>query len=346
MATASLFDRAIAVLLGKDEVRTDQDRELVAEMTDMIVDTVEPKVRAHRHYRQKLEGCVRTTIAYLRELGRTPPDTVLLTRANWSVDPRLNAFFGSPDDVPVFLGRSRELRAFFDDPAHAGAADAFALLAMKREEKTVLGSRFEDGILKQDVPQTAVNFVRHRIVAPAATEQEARLEVGRRIMLRLAQVALGSILAIDRQGVVQAQKKTYLATRLRFLKLAQDGMEGIVEDPSTIAKQIAEVQGELDQSVKDYIEVKSTLVTLDGYIEQIEQVFAHPERHVALTRAEVRLSRMNIKVGAQSEEPAHNLTLAELRVGDRVDAVVAFVRCPRSEMPPVEDRLAQAERFL
>jgi hypothetical protein len=98
--------------------------------------------------------------------------------------------------------------------------------------------------------------------------------------------------------------------------------------------------------VRDYIEVKSSLVTLDGYIEQIRQVFAQPEQHVALTQSGLRLNRMNIKVGAESEEAAHNLTLAELRVGDRVDAVIAFVRCPRSELPPVEDRLAHAERFL
>jgi hypothetical protein len=39
----------------------------VAELTDLVVDTVEPKVRANRRYRQKLEPCMRTTIAYLRE---------------------------------------------------------------------------------------------------------------------------------------------------------------------------------------------------------------------------------------------------------------------------------------
>ena len=346
MANESMFGRAIAALFGKHERRPDEDAQLVAELTDMIVDTVEPKVRAHARYRQELHDCVQATIAYLRELARAPVQPVLLARANWSADPRLNAFFGRAEDVPAFLGASPELRAFFDDPANAGVDEAYALLAMKREEKTVLGPRVEDGLLRQDVARTAVNFTRHRLLAPAARAEEAQLEVGRRVMQRLAQVALARILAIDRQGLLHGQKKSYLANKLRFLRLAQDGMEGIVDDPVAIARQIEAVQHDLEQVDKDYVEAKASLVTLDGYIAQIREVFAHPELHVALTQKELRLDRMNIKVGPQDTEPHQVLALAELQVGDRVDAVVAFARCPRAEMPPLEYRLDHAERYL
>ena len=341
------FERFFAALFGQDQrVPPDEDQQFVAELTDMIVDTVEPKVRADRRYRQKLEPCVRTTMAYLREVGRTPLQPLLLARADWSRDPGLNAFFASADDIPAFLGRSKDLRAFFEDPAHAGVDEAWALLGMRREEKTVLAPRFEGGMLREEVTQTTVSFSGHKLVAPAASEQLVRLEVGRRIMARLAQLALGRILEIDQKGLKHEQHKGYLATRLRFLKLAQDGMQGIVDDPATIAQQIDAVQRELDQAVKDYIEVKSTLVTLDGYIAQIKDVFGHPEQHVALTRSELRLNRLNVRLDEGSEEAHQALTLAELRVGDRLQAVIAFVRCPRSELPAREDLLAKAERFL
>lgn len=344
---ASLFDRAFAVLFGREQqVRPDQDAAFVAELTDMIVDTVEPKVRAQRNYRHKLEPCVRTTIAFLRQVGRTPLQPLLLTRANWGTDASLRAFFASADDIPAFLGRSKELRAFFDAPVNAGVGEAIALLGMHREEKTVFAPRYTNGTLMEEVTQTTVNFTGHRLVAPSSTEQQTRLEVGRRIVLRLAQVALGRILEIDQQGLKQEQQKAVLSTRLRFLKLAQDGMQGIVDDPLTIAQQIADVKRQLDQSVKDFIEVKSTLATLDGYIAQIEEVFGHPERHVGLTRNELRVDRMNVKVDAAAGDAQQAITLAELRVGERAQAVIAFVRCPRSEMPAKVDLLAQAERFL
>lgn len=346
MAT-SLFDRTFAVLFGRDQqVRPDEDRELVAELTDLIVDTVEPKVRADRRYRHKLEPCVRTTIAWLRQVGRMPLEPLLLTRAQWARDANLRAFFASADDIPAFLGRSKDLRAFFEAPANIGVDEAFALVGMRCEEKTVLAPRYEDGVLRQDVAQTTVDFTGHRLVEPAATERQVRMEVGRRIVLRLAQVALGRILEIDRAGLQKEQRKAWLMTRLRFLKLAQDGMQGIVDDPTTIAQQIAEVQRELDQAVKEFIEVKGSLATLEGYIRQIEQVFGHPQQHVVLARKELRLDRMNVKAEAGSDSPGQVLSLAELRVGDKLQAVIALVRCPRAELPAKQDLLAQAERFL
>ena len=138
-------------------------------------------MRADRRYRQKLEPCVRTTMAYLREVGRTPLQPLLLARGRWSSDPCLNAFFASADDIPAFLGRSKDLRAFFEDPANAGADEALALLGMRRDEKTVLAPPLQNGVMREEVAQTTVNFSGHKLVA-RLSEQLVRLEVGRRIM--------------------------------------------------------------------------------------------------------------------------------------------------------------------
>src|SRR5205085_4561789 len=131
------------------------DQQFVAELTDLVVDTVGPRVRARRRYRQKLEPCVRTTIAYRREIGRMPLPTLLLARGRWGEDRCLQAFFAAPDDIPAFLGRSKELRKFFAE--HAGTGEACGLLGMRREDKTVFAPRFQDGMLMEEVTQTTVN---------------------------------------------------------------------------------------------------------------------------------------------------------------------------------------------
>jgi hypothetical protein len=346
MAATSLFDRVVSALFGQADVKDEADEQLIGDMIEMIVDTVEPRVRLRTGYQNKLKGCVRATIACLRSIGKTPLEPVLLTRANWNEDARLNAFFARADDVPAFIGRSKELRAFFDDPANEGVEEAFALLGMKKEEKTIFAPRFEDGMLKQEVAQTAVSFSEHRLVAPFATEQQTRLEVGRRIIRRLAQVALGRIIALDEKAVDLRQQKGYLGTRLRMLNLARDGMEGIVDDPATIGEQIRAVERELKETVEGYIDAKSSLATLDGYIAQIDDVFSHPERHVTLTQSDMRINRMGLKVEDGADERHNALTLAELSVGNTLRGVVALVRCPRSELPAKEDLLANAERYL
>lgn len=341
-----MFDRVLELLFGKAQVRDEAEQRLVADLTDMIVDTVEPKVRAHSRYRQKLHASVCTTVAFLRELGRAPLEPVVLARARWNDDPLLHALFGRAEDIPDFLGRSRELRAFFEDPAQAACDEAYALLGVRMQEKTVLAPAYEGGILRQDVAQVTVNFVGHRLLAPAATLQQARLEVGRRIMNRLAQVTLSRILALDEKALGLERHKAYLGTRLRMLKLAQDGMAGIVEDPSTIDTQIRDVERERDATVRDFIDTKSNVATLDSYIALIDDVFSHPQRHVGLSQSALTVSRMSVKVDERSEQRHDTLMLAELRVGGKVNAIVAFVQCPRAELPPKGNLLAQAERFL
>jgi len=348
MALPSVFDRVVAALFGSTASGPDDESEqqLIEETIEMIVDTVEPRVRLHARYRDKLKGCVRATIAYLRALGRQPLEPILLTRKAWSDDPRVNAFFAKPDDVPTCLGRSRELRAFFEDPANADVEEAFALLGMTKEEHTRFAPKLEGDILRHDVAQVAVNFSEHRLLAPSRTQVDARMEIGRRIIRQLALVALARIVALDRKANALQQHKAYLGARMRLLNLARDGMEGIVKDPATVNEQIKAVERELKDTVDDYIDAKSSLATLDGYIEQIDAVFAHPEQHLSLTHTPLRVNRMGIKVDEASPDIANELTLAELAIGENLRGAIAMARCPRSELPPKEDLVAKAERYL
>jgi len=348
MTTFPLFDRVATALFGDRQVSGDSaaDRQLIADMIELVVETVEPRVRLHARYRQKMEGCIHNCIAYLRSIGRAPMEPVLLARARWSEDPRLNAFFATADDVPACLGNSRELRAFFEDPANLDTQEAYALLGMKKQERTVFGTQLQNDVLQQDVAKVTVSFSEHRLVAPAATLAATRLEVGRRIVQRLAQVALSRIVALDMRASELEQHKAYLAARLRLLRLSRDGMEGLLKDPATVGEQISALERELQETVKGYIEAKTSLATLDGYIKHIDDVFSHPEQHLTVTRTPLRLSRMGIKVDDASTEPVNELTLTEMSIGENLRGAIAIARCPRSELPPKEDLIANAERYL
>lgn len=321
-------------------------QQLRTDMTEMIVDTVEPRVRLRSGYQKKLQRGVDGTLAFLREVGKTPLEPLLLSKGAWNDDPRLNAFFARPDDVPAFLGRSKELRKFLHDPANAGINEAYALLWMRKDEEAVFAPALVNGILNQEVSRTAVNFSDHRLVAPSASEAQTRMEVGRRIIRRLAQIALERIIALDERAVDLQQQKGYLGTRLRMLHLARDGMQGIVDDPATIDGRIRDVERSLKGIVDDYVDTKSKLATFEGYLDQINDVFAHPEAHVGLRQSDLRIDRLGLKVAMDAADGPETLTLAELRVGENLRGIMALVRCPRSELPPEEDLIANAERYL
>jgi hypothetical protein len=345
----ALFERVASVLFGsaRQPADTDAERKLVADTIEAVVDAVEPRVRLHSRYREKLDECVRHSIAHLRTIGREPLEPVLLTRAAWASDPRVNAFFGAADDVAGCLGRSAELRSFFDRPANASVQEAFALLGMKKEERSVLGMELKGDAVQRDVAQVQVSFSGHRVVAPSATLAAARLEIGRRILLRLAQVALARIVAAEAKATELQQHKAYLAARMRVLQLARDGMEGVVKDPAKIGEEMKGLEAELKQTVEGYMETKGRLATLEGYIEHIDDVFSHAEQHVSLSHTPLRVSRLGVRVQGDAAGPVVNeLSLAELSLGEGWRAAIAIVRCPRSELPSKEELIAQAERSL
>jgi len=281
----------------------------------------------------------------MRKLGQGLEPPLLLERARWVDDPRLNAYFATANDLRATLGRCKDLRKFFARPEHSELVEAYAVIVMQVQERKVLAPGFENGILRQDIPQVSVSFSEQRLLAPAASEQEVRLDIGKRIVRLLAQVALTRIVALSDRSVELQEQKAYLGARLRILELARDGMQGIVDDPATIEAKIREAEHELKSTVDQYIETKSSLATLNDYIAQMTQVFGEPEQHLGLVREEIRLTRMGMKVAENSTEPANTIALTKLSVGPQT-RVIALVRCPRAELPPEEDLVAKAERYL
>jgi hypothetical protein len=330
-------------LFGSADPSADADRQLVVDTIDAFVDTVEPRLRQVSRYRDKLAGNVAHTIAYLRQLAtKLPREPHVLGQAAWSQDPYVRSYFAAADDVVRCIGRCDELRDFFE--SHAASPHACALLGMQRKERTVLAPRLEGDVLKQDVEQTTVSFGGHRLLAVAPDFAQSRLEVGRRIMERLAQLVLARVVHDGEQTQDQQVHKAMLATRLRMLRSAREGMAGLVEEGPSIEQQIASVERELQQLSAGQAAQGRT--TLDSYLDQINAVLANPEQHVALNEVTLRLDRMGVKVEPAAAGEADTLELDELSIGEDLRATIAFVRIARDELPPKEDLLAQAQRSL
>ena len=66
-----------------------------------------------------------------------------------------------------------------------------------------------------------------------------------------------------------------------------------------------------------------------------------------LVPVDLRVTLLGIKVDQPTSEEAFNeLHLTDLFIGEGLSATVALVRIRRDDLPPKEDLLAQAERFL
>ena len=71
MSTRSLFQRVASALFGsvQEPADSEADRQLIADTIELVVESVEPRIRLHSRYQEKLEGSIRSTISHLREIG-------------------------------------------------------------------------------------------------------------------------------------------------------------------------------------------------------------------------------------------------------------------------------------
>jgi hypothetical protein len=337
----TMFSRLSGDRAAKAPVLDERQRKLLDRVVEFVVDNTDPRIRMVARYQDKLAPAVIRSAQHLGGLIRALPEPLELSREAWAKDLNVNAFFAASADVPQVLARSRELRAFFDDRRHGGAQEAFALMVMDKSERTVYGTALENGILKSDVAQVNVNFSAHRIVAPAATKDDARIEIGLRGVRRLLDVVLARIAAIQQQAADLAERKAYLGTKLRMLKSAGFGIEAVADH----TREIAEIEAQIASDAKDLLEIKAAPRSLERYIEQISEVMLVPEQHLTLSEVRLRVSRLGIKVAEHASEPAHELVLSELRLGE-LSAIAVPVKCKRSDLPAKQGLLAGAEKYL
>jgi hypothetical protein len=346
MAFADLFSSLAAKLFGAapPAAGAAADPELVSMGVEAVVEAVDPRLRTLSGYARRIAPSVTRTIAHLRELGRLLPEPITLSRAAWAEDPFLNAAFATADDVPLLLGRSAELKDFFN--GNPGAAEAYALLGMLKTEREVFAPALVGGALQRDVAQTTVSFSHHRLVCAAGDASACKRETGVRILRRLAELALKRITELEELATELEQRKAVLGAKLRLLHLRSNGLEQIVRDPGDLAAQIDAIQRELKTTLDDYLETKASAQTLEARLYQIEAIFGAPAEHMKLERVALRVNRLGYKVAAGADEPAAELGLHELTMGDGQQGVIAFVRCPRAELPSPESLAARGTQAL
>jgi len=320
--------------------------ELVHIATEAIVEAVDPRVRVISGYQRKIEPGVVRTILHMRELAKElPHQPIELSRAAWGGDPQLNAFFATAADVPAALGRSAQLRAYFESPANVGAAHVYALLGMLKIEREVFAPALVDGVLRHDVAQTTVSFTNHALVAPAPDVMACRREVGVLIFKRLAALALERITSLGERATELEQRKAMIGARLRLLKLKREGIEQVAGGGDESAE-IASIERELKATADEFSETRVRLATLNTRLEHVNAIFNVPADYVSLEKIDLCVNKMGFKLAAGSSEPASNLKLSVLSIGDGLKAVIAFVRCQRADMPPRESMLAKVAREM
>jgi len=327
-------------IFGGSESHGSYPESLIEMAIERAVDGTYPMLRAQSGYRKRLRGPVIHAIDHAIALVDSLPPPLSTLTAAYAGDPRLPALFVSPEHMREVLGKDPVLSSFRESNP-AGGNQLTALLLAERKEKNTLGMELEGDMLRRDVAQVTVGFSKHRLIDPAASEEEARRLLKRRAFDHLISLALWRISEAKSERADLNRQHELLKSKLSILQKGGWSFAGNADeqpDPAALQGEFEAVEAQLaGLGVDDR--------TLSGQLDILADVLSDAEQHFWTEAVDLHLDRMNVKRNAQHQD-ARQISFCELH-NARGDSMAMFlVALDLGELPQRADFAVSPDRLM
>jgi hypothetical protein len=315
-----IFDR-----LGQYRERRGRQRQekasLIALIERMVQDS-DPSIRNVTGYQRRLKEPVESAAGHIEGLISSIPGPFVLSAERWAKDPLIHALFVAPDEIRSLLQDCAELKSFFQK---GGLKTAVALLTATKRERTIFGTAQQGEIIRRDVPQTAVEFYDHRIVAPVVTEEENRRQLVNRGLNVLANYALEEIIQIQSIREDLTSQRRVLALKLKIQQTRDRGLECLLAGGCRSNPDAEKAQQALAEIDKQLTEIEPGSGTSEDFLRKLENVRVAADNVLTGKRLALRLNWMGVKSNEESTSEGSGIALTELEIPDRLKRVVLLV---------------------
>ena len=283
------------------------------------VEAVDPRLKAVSDYERRLAPAVSHALGHCAALAEQVPGPVDIDSRAFAADPLVHALFAAPDDIADMLGKSRELREFLADPAHAMHDELFALLGMRRREKAIAGMAVNGDVVQHGVAQRLLYFADHTLAELGTGHEATRQRLQAAAFDGLARGFADRVEELRRE---QREARTAWQTE----RAAGGGRRQLLE--ARQQKAIAALAPE-------------------RLLDEFAKWLATSEQRLYLKPNEVRVDRMGVIATADANgDDASTLSFPELVGRDRRHWIVLVARIRRDDARAALLRQEQANRYL
>lgn len=282
---------------------------------------VEPLLKQVSGYPDSYSEAVATALEYARGLAASIPGPIAINRETYAMDPFVHALFPSANFIKDALNASQSMRDYHCQ--HPAASEVYALMGMRRDEKTMLGMELSGQLIQRDVPQNIVYFTSHTIEHPASSEKESRDLVAWGFFDNLVDNVAKRIAMRKQKKQSLMQEKDMLAARLHTAN----------------AQTRTALEEELNKVLSS---IQAAICSLDlrSYLDDFKAVLLNPEQYLRLDQTAMVLDSMGIRRKSTQEEQGQPVVFNDLIGFDRRKWTVALVYCSNMQ---IESSTAQRE---
>jgi len=319
---------------------------LVEAAIERLVDATDPRLRGFGNYRKRLYAGVQQSVIHIQAMIDGLPEPVEVSRRTFGSDPRLRAFFASPDRLQHAIANAPSVVDYL--ARHKGPYSEFiyGLLAPKSRERQVIGMDLQGDQVRRDVLQKVMDFSDHRFFGAAGSESEARDEMKKRAFDFLAGLALKRILDIKEKRAELAQQRRLLQRKFDAMQVGNWGLEPMLGQEETPRPDYAALEKQIEAGEAELLGLCGPSADLETHFDCINAVFEKPEEGLALRPVEMQIDAMSLKISDPSDASSQALQLDEMYSSSGARRMVLFGYFPRNELPPESDFFKEAQRFL
>lgn len=213
----------------------EKQKAALTQAIETVVDSTDVRLRGLGNYKNKLRHGVRALLHHVEELVASLPGSVAVNQKSFGKNPLLNALFVNKEEMKKIFSRSRELQHYFSSGQSKKVDEAFALLFVRKEEKTVLGKHLNGDILFSDVKQTIVNFTEHLVVSPGASEEATRNSLKKMLFARIVEYVEIHMTRL-RYRQAEDSQTAKPSVNLKNPAIYLETLSGILNEPEELVK--------------------------------------------------------------------------------------------------------------
>jgi hypothetical protein len=298
----------------------------LASAIERAVNRVEPHLKQIGGYPKVFHKPIASALEYSRSLAALIPGPVEINRAAYARIPLVHALFPSVDFIHEGLCSSLAMRDFHaQNPA---SREVYALMGMRRWEKSSLGMELHGQVLRRDVLQQVVYFTNHTLENPSPRLEETREMISWSIFDKLIDLVAKRIEARKLEKFELLREKDRLMARLH-------------EANDLTRPALAEEMDEMLRKIQKHV----ALSDLQNYLHDFEAVLLNPEQQLRLERTSMYLDDMGVR-REPGEVAGKPVEFDDLIGFDRRQWTVILVHCSDIHVESYAEILEAAYRRL
>ena len=322
------------------------DDALVEKAIERVVAGTDRRIHALSDYRKRLRQPVEQATSHVISLVDGLPAPMEIGPRTFGEDPVLRALFVSTDHLSEVLRGFNTVREYLAGVPEPLPEGIFGLLTMVREERSVFGMELDEGTLRRDVMQTAVNFSNHRCLGPTGVEADTRWELKKRGFDFLIEKALWRLAGERSKRREMDRQRHLLKQKLEAMQAGQWGLGAMLGDNEEQSPDLAALEAEIETIETELGEFHTDSLGLEESLACVADTLSRPADWLAARKVCLRLDYRGIKVPDSSAAPATEIALTELfsSIGERRTVVLG--RITRTDIPEPPDFWKKAKRYL